>query len=192
MASYQVPQFLDSGEKILGPMNIRQLGYFLFGFGLCTLLYSIFQSLFVGIGIYASIPTLPVLALFAYLALGKYNGRDSEVYVFKMVIYYTKPRLMKFKRLPDFSDIDSRAKEYTFDKISSKFAVGSMDKSFLSTAVEKSLDFDPNDKIARIKALSRKVDMTQTTVFASARKIDKLNKEREEEINRWKKINKKR
>jgi hypothetical protein len=191
MASYQVPQFLDSGEKILGPMNIRQLGYFLFGFGVSTLIYSLVQYIITGIGAYAAIPTLPVLAIFGYLAIGKYNGRDSEVYVFKMFIYLTKPRLMKFKRQPDYNEIEQRAKENTYEKIAARInGSNALKDKFNVTNIEDSFNSDPNDKVAQIKLLSKKVDTIQTIALETSKKTQKLNAEREAMINNWRKINK--
>ncbi len=122
MASYQIPQFLDSGDKILGPLNVRQFAYAMGGGFISVLIFTVTSSLVQGLGNYAIIPAIPILGLSAYLALGKYNGRDSEVYVLKSIIYLLKPRIMKFSRIIDVSDLDSRLSELTVTNIEKKWA----------------------------------------------------------------------
>jgi hypothetical protein len=121
MASYQIPQFLDSGDKILGPLNMRQFGYGLGGFLVSAIIFTTMQSLLPGAQVYAFLPCLPIIGLSAYLALGKFNGRDSEIYVLKYIIFNTKPKQMVYTRVPDMHDLDERLSEWTFDKINKKW-----------------------------------------------------------------------
>ena len=121
MATYQIPQFLDSGDKILGPLNVRQFGYALGGGFIGILVYTVTQNLLPGIGNYAFIPAIPFLIVAAYLALGKYNGRDTEVYVLKIVLYLIKPRIMKFAKVPDVSDLNNQQSKVTFTNILNEF-----------------------------------------------------------------------
>jgi len=108
MASYQIPQFLDSGDKILGPLNLRQFAYALSGFLFSALIFTSFQSIDPRIGVYALLPCLPVVVIFGYLALGKYNGRDAEVYVLKFILFMAKPRKMFYVRVPYTTDLDEK------------------------------------------------------------------------------------
>ncbi|NJK71387.1 MAG: PrgI family protein [Thermales bacterium] len=103
--------------KILGPLNVRQFAYALGGGFLGIMIFTVTQSLSPGIGNYAFIPVIPVIGLTAYLALGKYNGRDTEVYVLKMILYYIKPRLMKFAKIPDFVDLNAEFSKLTYNNI---------------------------------------------------------------------------
>jgi PrgI family protein len=121
MASYNIPQFLDSGDKILGPLNIRQFGYALVGSLLSFVTYTIIQALAPGLGVYALVPVLPLVAVFGYLSVGKYNGRDSEVYVLKLIIYSLKPREMVYSRVADNSDLDEHLSKITYDNISKEW-----------------------------------------------------------------------
>lgn len=189
MAQYQVPQFLDSGDKIFLNMNIRQLAYFLAGFGLCAIVFNLTNVLIPGFGIYALIPCLGPAAIFGYMALGSYNGRDSEVYIFKLVIYLLKPRVMSFVRMPDFTDIYEKYKGIDYDTLNKKYSLidsNTKDKGYLDSnnGVEK-------DKIAIIRELSRKVDESYTNTLTDYRKSEKLNERRREQITKWNKVRRK-
>lgn len=170
MASYQIPQFLDSGDKILGPMNIRQFAYALGGFLLAVAIYSIFQNAVPGIGPYAAIPAAPVLLLALFLALGKYNGRDSEVYVLKIIIYFTKPRLMRYRRQPEYKEIEAKAAEWTETKI-----LGRWNASLAATqAITKSgVGFQQSDKsgkVSLIRGLGNQVDTPTNTLLGEIKR----------------------
>jgi hypothetical protein len=131
VASYQIPQFLDSGDKIIGSLNIRQFAYALGGFLLCALIFSLVGSAVPGIGTYAAIPCIPVGGLFLYLALGKYNGRDSEIYVLKFILFQNKPKRMVYRRVPQLDDLNEKLSDWTEDKINKRW----------------------NDEVAKLKAL---------------------------------------
>ena len=108
MAVYQVPQFLDSGDKIFLGLNIRQFAYALVGLFACIITFQLTLAFLPILGNFALIPCIPVAALFGYLAWGKYNGRDSEIYVLKFILHSLKPRKMVFRRVPDLSDLNER------------------------------------------------------------------------------------
>jgi PrgI family protein len=118
MASYQVPQFLDSGEKIFLSLNMRQFGYCLAGFFLCALIYTLSIRILPGVGgIIPFLPSIPIALFTAYLALGKYNGRDSEIYVLKYFITLFKPKTMIYSRQPYTVDLDKKLAMITASKI---------------------------------------------------------------------------
>lgn len=122
MASYQVPQFLDSGDKIFLSMNVRQFAYALMGFFVSLGIYSLFNQITPALGPYNLFWASPTMLLALYLAIGKYNGRDTEVYVFKSIIYFTKPRTMQYQKQPDYSDIEDKLKEFTPAKIEARWS----------------------------------------------------------------------
>jgi hypothetical protein len=108
MASYQIPQFLDSGDKILGPLNLRQFGYAL-GFGFTTfLVFQLSFAFFPSAGWFNIVPALPFALLGLYLALGKYNSRDAEVYVLAAILFNVKPRKLIYVRVPDLFDLEEK------------------------------------------------------------------------------------
>lgn len=114
MASYQIPQFLDSGDKIFLGMNLRQFAYAIVGFFLCVGVFNIFYA---AITNFAFAVIAPIGAFFAYLCLGKYNGRDTEVYIFKMIIFATKPRALKYMRDYDLSPIYAKISKNTVTNV---------------------------------------------------------------------------
>jgi hypothetical protein len=112
MPSYQIPQFLDSGDKIFLGMNVRQFAYALVGFFICVLVFNLF---FPAIGNYAFVPIAPIALLTAYISLGKFNGRDSEIYILKGIIFVTKPRVHKYARAMDMTDINYQFSQLTYE-----------------------------------------------------------------------------
>jgi PrgI family protein len=114
MASYQIPQFLDSGDKIFLGMNLRQFAYAIVGFFLCVGVFNIFYA---AITNFAFVVIAPIAGFFSYLCLGKYNGRDTEVYIFKMIIFATKPRALKYMRDYDLTPIYTKIAKNTVTNV---------------------------------------------------------------------------
>jgi len=167
MASYQIPQFLDSGDKIIGPLNMRQFGYALGGFMICSLIFTTAQSLLPGIGNYAFIPCLPIAGLAAYLALGKFNGRDSEIYVLKYILYSNKPKKMVYTRVPEVTDLNVKMGEWSSDKITKRWAEGLAKKK--AGEANEYLGFsgeNNNLKIRQIRQLGENVDLSLVNSLA--------------------------
>lgn len=164
MASYHIPQFLDSGDKIFGPLNVRQFGYALFGGILSFLLFTIVQSIIPGVGLYGIVPVIPVIALFGYLAFGKYNGRDSEIYILKLIIYFLKPRLMVYTRVADNSDLDEHLSKLTYENISKNW-----NERIAKTSTDEN-DFENHStkmKAERIRQLGITIDTGQRNALQS-------------------------
>lgn len=180
MASYQVPQFLDSGDKILGPLNMRQFGYAMFGFIICVIIYGLITSLVPGLGIYALIPCLPIAVIFGYVALGQFNGRDAEIYVFKYMLYTMKPRQMIYTRVPFDTDLQVREAEFTFPKILERWK----SESALSavTSVDAYHEFntqDANSRTRKIRDLGNMIDLNRTNTMVGIRAQELSNVRRE-------------
>lgn len=173
MASYQVPQFLDSGDKLFLGLNFRQFGYVLAGAGICIFIYFTLQALFPALGPYAIIFCIPVALLTIYLAWGKFNGRDSEVYVLKIILYLLKPRVLKYIRQPDYTEINKKMAENTYDKIIARWT-----KNQITSAEEEKnswQNFDllsEKEKLIRISQLAGRVDQMQSVAM---RNIEQKN-----------------
>jgi PrgI family protein len=164
MASYHIPQFLDSGDKIFGPLNVRQFGYALAGGLLSFITFTIIQSLVPGLGVYALVPVLPIVALFGYLAFGKYNGRDSEIYILKIIIYFLKPRFMVYARVVDTSDLDEQLSKLTFDNISKEWAARIAQTTVDENAFE---NHSARMKADKIRELGINIDIGQRNALQS-------------------------
>jgi hypothetical protein len=108
MAMYQIPQFLDSGDKVFFSFNFIQLIYLLVGFFLTMGTYYLTSFLFPALGIYAIVPAVPFFFAFLYLAAGKFNGRDTYLYVGKFIkIFSTSPKLT-YQHVADLSDLHDK------------------------------------------------------------------------------------
>lgn len=167
MASYQVPQFLDSGDKILGPLNLRQFGYALFGFLVCMVIFTITSNIFPQMGVYAFLPASPVAILAAYMALGKYNGRDSDIYFLKLILYSLKPKLMAYRRLAYVDDLIEKASQFTYQKIETRWKEEAAKK--LPGAGNELREFyseEAKAKAERIRRLGTLVDVNVTNTLA--------------------------
>jgi PrgI family protein len=162
MASYQIPQFLDSGDKIFLGMNLRQFAYAIVGFFLCVGVFNIFYSTITN---FAFVVIAPIAGFFAYLCLGKFNGRDTEVYIFKGIIYATKPRAMKYIRDYDLSETYTKIAKNTVANV-----IAEMDSRVVvntAAANDPLNNFDASgakSKATTIKALGKNLDMQNTNM----------------------------
>jgi hypothetical protein len=161
MQSYQVPQFLDSGNKILGPLTVAQLIYAMVGAGISFLIFNFFQALVPGIGILAIIPAAPVAALAAYLSLGKYNGRDADIYILKFIIHTVKPRRLVYARKPDLGELDQQLKELTPEKILSRW----QQRKLLEEGEDSFRKKDTEYKISAIRNLGDSIENLQQNLM---------------------------
>ena len=87
MAQYKVPQNVEADDKLLGPFTFRQFVYLLIVAGLIAL----------GVGLFQIFPLLviiplPLVLLFAALALPIKKDQPMETYLAAIVSYYLKPR----------------------------------------------------------------------------------------------------
>ncbi len=159
MPVYQVPQFLDSGDKILGPLNVRQFVYLMVGVFLNAGLFQLIQGIFPGIDIVGFVFLIPTVALFGYLAFGQYNGLDSEVYVLKVILYILKPRVMTYRRMPYFSDLQKQLSEANFTKINEKMLQRvALKKKMENDQYYQFSNADPETKAKRIRELGVFID----------------------------------
>lgn len=164
-------------------MNIRQFAYFLVGFFVCVLVYSVTQAIYPPIGVYAVVPAIPFGLFFAYLALGKFNGRDSEIYVLKAVIYFTKPRKMKYQRNPDYSEIDKKAAEWTFEKVAARWNIEvSKQKEIDSSEYNTFEQADYPTKVSQIRNLAKTVNEPTTTVMMTVKERERQLEQTQKKI----------
>lgn len=175
MQSYQVPQFLDSGNKILGPLSIAQLIYALIGSGISFSIFNFFTAVVPGIGIFALIPAAPMAAFTAYLALGQYNGRDSDIYILKFILHTIKPRRMTYVRKPDLSELDSQLAELTADKI----LEGWHQKKILAQGEDVFRQRDTQYKISTIRNLGNSFESLQQNMLKETYIMEKKKSENE-------------
>ena len=88
---YQVPQFIEVENKIVGPLTLKQFIYIAGAAGFCVLFFLYLPIIF------AVIFSLPIVALAAALAFYKMNGKPFIEVLESGFNYYTGAKLFLWK-----------------------------------------------------------------------------------------------
>jgi len=89
---YQVPQFIEVEDKIIGPLTLRQFIYLAGAGGLCVVFFVYLPLVF------ALLLSLPVAGLAAALAFYKVNGKPFVEVLEAGFNYYTGAKFFLWKR----------------------------------------------------------------------------------------------
>ncbi len=89
---YQVPQFIEVEDKIIGPLTLKQFIYVAGGIGLCVILFVYLPIL------YAIMLSVPVAALAAALSFYKINGKPFIEVLEAGFNYYIGAKFFLWKR----------------------------------------------------------------------------------------------
>jgi len=89
---FNVPQFIDIEDKIIGPLTLKQFLFLVAGAGLLFGLW-----LFLNLGSFI-ILAIPVVIFFGALAFYRPHGRSFISLVGSWIKYISKPRLYLWKR----------------------------------------------------------------------------------------------
>jgi len=88
---YQVPQFIEVEDKIVGPLTLRQFIYVAGAAGLCVIFFTYLSMLF------AILLSLPIVALAVALVFYKVNGKSFLEILEAGFNYYTSSKLFLWK-----------------------------------------------------------------------------------------------
>ncbi len=88
---YQVPQFIEVEDKIVGPLTLKQFIYLAGGAGICVVFF-IYLPL-----IFALLAAAPVAALTLALAFYRMNGKPFISILESAFSYYTGSKLFLWK-----------------------------------------------------------------------------------------------
>ncbi len=91
---YQVPQFIEVEDKIVGPLTLKQFIYIAGAGGLCIVFFSYLPLVF------AVLLSLPVAGLGGALAFYKINSKPLIDMIEAGFNYYTGKRLLLWKYTP--------------------------------------------------------------------------------------------
>ena len=94
MAQYQVPQFVEVEDRIIGPLTLKQFLYLAFA-GALLFVFWFLLAFYVWI-----IVALPITALAAAFAFLKINDRPFAYFVLAFIKYFTNPKLYIFSATP--------------------------------------------------------------------------------------------
>jgi hypothetical protein len=89
---YQVPQFVDIEDKIIGPLTLKQFLIYIVAVMVLTPVYLLSDlSLFITF----ALPVMGVAVAFAHI---KINGKSLAVFLANAFQYYTHPQLYRWHR----------------------------------------------------------------------------------------------
>jgi len=91
---FQVPQFIDLEDKIIGPLTLKQFIY-LGAAGAILFVLNFFLKLYMLI-----ILGVPIVALAGLLAFGKINGQPFITFLMVVFGHAFKPQMFVWKKLP--------------------------------------------------------------------------------------------
>ncbi len=101
---YQVPQFIEVEDKIIGPLTLKQFIYVAGAGGLCVVFFVYLSFVF------AFLLSAPVVGLAAALAFYKINGKPFIEVLEAGFNYYTGAKLFLWKhRIPSEKELGSAA-----------------------------------------------------------------------------------
>lgn len=111
MRQYQVPQFIDIEDRIIGPLTLKQFLYLVGGAGVVTAsFYALPVILFILIAI-------PAAAFSVSMAFVKINGIPFPKVVANFLNYSTKPHLYIWKQLPPEKKAAAVKDKESFEKV---------------------------------------------------------------------------
>lgn len=91
---FSIPQFIDTEDRIIGPLTLKQFLWLLGGGGILTAVWMATKN--VGIFVIAAIP---IGSLFFALAFIKINGRPLITFITNVILYMTRPQGYIWKRM---------------------------------------------------------------------------------------------
>lgn len=91
---YQVPQFIEIEDKIIGPLTIKQFTYLVGGAGMIFIFYT-FLPIYIAILLIAVVVPLSLA-----LAFYKINNKPFIDFLESAFVYYTKQNLYIWKKEP--------------------------------------------------------------------------------------------
>ncbi len=91
---FQVPQFIEVEDKVIGPFTVKQFVYIAGGLGMSFIIYN-YLPIYVAI-----IPIAVVLPLSLALAFYKINNKPFIDFLESAFLYYTKNNLYIWKKEP--------------------------------------------------------------------------------------------
>src|SRR3989344_1703871 len=105
MTQYQVPQFVDLEDRIIGPLTLKQFLYLAFA---GAILFVLWFLLAFYVWIIIAVPITASASAFAFL---KINDRPFVYFFLSFIRYFTKPKLYIFSVMPEDAPKESVLEE---------------------------------------------------------------------------------
>ena len=103
---FQIPQFIDVEDKIVGPLTLKQFLYFAVAGGFSFILFFLLQ-LWLWFIIFVFLMAAATAAAFI-----KYHGRPLPYVAWHAFNYFWKPRLYIWQRESEFREVEIKGKKY--------------------------------------------------------------------------------
>lgn len=104
---FQIPQFIEAEDKIVGPLTLKQFLYIAVAGGFSFVLFFILQFwLWIIITVILGAAALTV-------AFVRYNGQPLARILLQALYYFWKPRLYIWQREPLFREVEIQGKKFT-------------------------------------------------------------------------------
>ncbi len=103
---YQVPQFVDIQDRIIGPLTLKQFLYYVVA---ALLLLPVYALADLGLFLALAIPVVGVAALFAHV---RWRGQNFAELLANLMKYFTGDRLYIWRRQANAADIRISGEEY--------------------------------------------------------------------------------
>lgn len=94
---YSIPQFIDTEDRIIGPLTLKQFLWLLAGGGILTLVWMIIKNTGINIGVFVVI-AVPIISFFLAMAFVRVNGRPLVVFLTNLLVYFLRPRSYIWRR----------------------------------------------------------------------------------------------
>lgn len=92
---YQIPQFINIEDKIVGPFTARQTVYLMIGISFSALVWTFFYE------IVAILIALPIIILTLALCFYKPSGRPLATMIVAAINYFKNPKTYVWYRSPE-------------------------------------------------------------------------------------------
>lgn len=171
--SYQVPQFLDSGDKIVFSLNLRQFAYAFVGSFIAIGIFNVFSSTSIVVGLIAA---APIAVFVAFLAFGKFNGRDSEIYLFKFIENLRKKNSLTYAKKAQTPLLDQRLNKLNFTSLNSELEKRYAQMVKANAQQSEFHNLPIAEKIARIRTVSNTIDIQRPQEFGSLYQTEEANR----------------
>ncbi len=169
---FQIPQFIDVEDKIVGPFSLKQFLFLAGAAGICFALFFVLNK-----GLWFFITAI-VGGVAAAAAFGRYNGQPLPKIAWFAFNYFWKPRLFLWQReaetktisLPEmpvenkrknlekfFSEMPS-VKKLWQDLATTKNPIPKREKSVTSISTERKEKYELFRKTSGEKMIARRVD----------------------------------
>lgn len=89
---FNIPQFIDTEDKIVGPLTAKQLGFAAAAGALLLILWTVLDmTLFI-------ILALPIVLFFGALAFYRPNGRSFSYFISSAVSFFFSPKIYVWRK----------------------------------------------------------------------------------------------